>query len=74
MVLLGLGVLGTLRVEDGLDLTDVVPRGTREHQYLDAQAKYFGFYNMYAVTKVRTIIETPIKSGTVSYLHVLLCY
>lgn len=42
---------GLSRVGDGLNLTDVVPRGTIEHTFLDAQAKYFGFYNMHAVTQ-----------------------
>lgn len=46
------GVVGTLRVTDGLDVTDVVPRDTDEYRFLEAQAEYFGFYNFYAVTKV----------------------
>lgn len=36
---------------DGLDLTDIVPRNTNEYNFLSAQNKYFGFYNMFAVTK-----------------------
>ena len=51
-VLLVCGIIGTVRVKDGLDLTDVVPRDTREFQYLDAQSKYFGFYSMYSITQV----------------------
>ena len=39
-------------MEDGLELRDVVPHGTKEYDFLDAHAKYFGFYNMYAVTQV----------------------
>ena len=35
-----------------MDLTDVVPRGTNEHTFLEAQNEYFGFYDMYIVTKV----------------------
>lgn len=39
-----------MRVRDGLDLTDIVPQNSNEHAFLAAQAKHFGFYNMYAVT------------------------
>ena len=42
---------GINKVEDGLDLTDVVPRNTSVWSFLKAQDQYFGFYNMYAVTK-----------------------
>jgi hypothetical protein len=52
-VLLVVGAWGVAQVKDGLDLTDIVPRDTTEFQFLDAQEKYFGFYNIYAVTKVR---------------------
>jgi len=39
-----------MRVRDGLDLTDIVPQNSNEYAFLAAQAKHFGFYNMYAVT------------------------
>ncbi|XP_015587157.1 protein patched isoform X2 [Cephus cinctus] len=39
-----------IRVNDGLELTDLVPQNSDEHAFLAAQAKHFGFYNMYAVT------------------------
>lgn len=39
-----------MRVHDGLELTDLVPQNSDEHSFLAAQAKHFGFYNMYAVT------------------------
>lgn len=39
-----------MRVRDGLDLTDLVPQNSNEYAFLAAQAKHFGFYNMYAVT------------------------
>ncbi|XP_071572097.1 protein patched [Temnothorax nylanderi] len=39
-----------IRLRDGLDLTDLVPQNSNEHAFLSAQAKHFGFYNMYAVT------------------------
>ncbi|XP_043528023.1 protein patched-like [Frieseomelitta varia] len=40
-----------VRVNDGLELTDLVPQNSNEYSFLAAQAKYFGFYNMYAVTQ-----------------------
>ncbi|NWR11862.1 PTC1 protein, partial [Paradoxornis webbianus] len=49
--LLGLSLYGTTRVKDGLDLTDIVPRETREYDFIAAQFKYFSFYNMYIVTQ-----------------------
>lgn len=38
-------------MRDGLDLTDIVPENTDEHEFLSRQEKYFGFYSMYAVTQ-----------------------
>ncbi|XP_044302238.1 protein patched homolog 1 isoform X2 [Varanus komodoensis] len=49
--LLGLSLYGTTRVRDGLDLTDIVPRETREYDFIAAQFKYFSFYHMYVVTQ-----------------------
>ncbi|RMC19091.1 hypothetical protein DUI87_03695 [Hirundo rustica rustica] len=46
-----LSLYGTTRVRDGLDLTDIVPRETREYDFIAAQFKYFSFYNMYIVTQ-----------------------
>ncbi|KAL8598952.1 hypothetical protein ACOMHN_006762 [Nucella lapillus] len=51
VVMLGVGAWGVAQVKDGLDLTDIVPKGTPEHSFLQAQAQYFGFYGIYAVTK-----------------------
>lgn len=42
---------GVSRVQDGLDLTDIVPSDTPEYAFLAAQQRYFGFYNMFAVTQ-----------------------
>ncbi|XP_025022430.1 protein patched homolog 1 [Python bivittatus] len=49
--LLGLSLYGTTCVRDGLDLTDIVPRETREYEFIAAQFKYFSFYHMYIVTQ-----------------------
>ncbi|XP_068093468.1 protein patched homolog 1 isoform X2 [Hyperolius riggenbachi] len=51
VALLGISLYGTTRVRDGLDLTDIVPRETREYDFIAAQFKYFSFYNMYVVTQ-----------------------
>jgi patched 1 protein len=37
-------------MRDGLDMTDIVPKDAPEHEFLQAQAGYFGFYNIHAVT------------------------
>ncbi|XP_071952262.1 protein patched homolog 1-like [Antedon mediterranea] len=47
---LGVSVFGVMQVEDGLDLTDVVPTGTREQDFLQSRLKYFSYYDIYAVT------------------------
>ncbi|XP_078527897.1 protein patched homolog 2 isoform X1 [Lissotriton helveticus] len=51
MALLGLSLYGTTKVHDGLYLTDIVPRDTKEYGFISAQFKYFSFYNMFIVTK-----------------------
>nr|XP_034978248.1 protein patched homolog 2 isoform X3 [Zootoca vivipara] len=51
LALLGLSLYGTTKVQDGLYLTDILPRGTKEHAFISAQFKYFSFYNMFVVTK-----------------------
>ncbi|KAH3696994.1 hypothetical protein DPMN_084478, partial [Dreissena polymorpha] len=51
LVILVIGIWGTAQVKNGLDLTDVVPRDTSEYHFLEKQSKYFGFYNIYLVTK-----------------------
>lgn len=45
------GVYGCMKVEEGLDLTDVVPRTSPEHEFVKARSKYFSFYQMAIVTK-----------------------
>uniref|UniRef100_A0A8C1U669 Patched 2 n=1 Tax=Cyprinus carpio TaxID=7962 RepID=A0A8C1U669_CYPCA len=50
VALLSLSLYGTTMVHDGLYLTDIVPRDTKEYDFITAQFKYFSFYNMYLVT------------------------
>lgn len=49
--LLGLSLYGATWVQDGLALTDVVPRGTKEHAFLSAQLRYFSLYEVALVTQ-----------------------
>ena len=49
--LVGASVWGFSKMEDGLDLSDIVPKNTSVWRFLEAEDKYFGFYNMYAVTE-----------------------
>ncbi|GCB64590.1 protein patched homolog 1 isoform X1 [Scyliorhinus torazame] len=65
--LLGISLYGTTTVRDGLDLTDIVPRETREYDFIAAQFKYFSFYNMYIVTKQET--DYPNAQHLLYYLH-----
>ncbi|XP_014679753.1 PREDICTED: protein patched-like [Priapulus caudatus] len=51
VVLLGAATWGITQVEDGLDVTDLVPRHTTEFRFLEARQKYFDFYYMFAVTQ-----------------------
>ncbi|XP_030679629.1 protein patched homolog 2 isoform X2 [Nomascus leucogenys] len=48
---LGLSLYGATLVQDGLALTDVVPRGTKEHAFLSAQLRYFSLYEVALVTQ-----------------------
>lgn len=44
-------LLNAVKLEDGLDLFDLVPKNTNEHKFLSVQSNMFGFYNMFAVTQ-----------------------
>ncbi|XP_034941243.1 protein patched [Chelonus insularis] len=49
-VVIGGSVWQAMKIDNGLELSDLVPQNSDEHAFLVAQSKYFGFYNMYAVT------------------------
>ncbi|XP_033623221.1 protein patched homolog 2 isoform X4 [Fukomys damarensis] len=49
--LLALSLYGATLVQDGLALTDVVPRSTKEHAFLSAQLRYFSLYEVALVTQ-----------------------
>lgn len=67
-LLLGFGVLGATRMKDGLDMTDVVPRGTVEHETMAVRAKYFGYYNVFIATKASKLGYISLDNST------CLCY
>lgn len=46
-----LSLINAVKLEDGLDLFDLVPKNTNEHKFLNVQSNMFGFYNMFAVTQ-----------------------
>ena len=50
-VLLGSSVYATLKLQDGFELTDLIPKNTSEYNFISAQSKLFGFYNIFAVTQ-----------------------
>lgn len=60
-------LLGSTKVTDGLELTDIVPENTNEHNFLSLQGEYFGFYNMYAVTQGN--IEYPMNQKLLYDYH-----
>ena len=51
LCLLAVGIYGALQVEDGLELTDVVPRESVAHRFVEAQFKYFSFYPLALITQ-----------------------
>ena len=56
-----LAVIGVLHVNLGLELSDVIPTGTPEHEFLVAREKYFSFYPMYGVIRKPTKIHLKQK-------------
>ncbi|CAG5106236.1 Similar to Ptch1: Protein patched homolog 1 (Mus musculus) [Cotesia congregata] len=50
IILIG-SVLKGMNIEEGLELGDLVPQHSKEHAFLEAQSKYYGFYSMFAVTE-----------------------
>ena len=47
----GFSVWGCTRVEDGLDLDDVLPEGTVEHSFASANVRHFAAYSFNVITK-----------------------
>ncbi|OTF71663.1 patched-like protein, partial [Euroglyphus maynei] len=51
LIAIVISVIGITKVNDGLDLTDIVPRGTNEYRFLELRRQYFSYYNIFAITK-----------------------
>lgn len=51
IALIGSSAYATLKLQDGFELTDLIPRNTTEYNFISAQSKLFGFYNIFAVTQ-----------------------
>lgn len=49
--IMGSSLFSAMKLQDGLDLFDLVPKDTNEHKFLNVQSNMFGFYNMFAVTQ-----------------------
>ncbi|KAL3202730.1 hypothetical protein MRX96_012060 [Rhipicephalus microplus] len=58
---------GALRADEGLDLAEVVPGGSREQAFLKAQSHYFGFFHIFAIT--RGNFEYPTKQKLLLEFH-----
>lgn len=58
---------GALRADEGLDLAEVVPGGSREQAFLKAQSHYFGFFHIFAIT--RGNFEYPTKQRLLLEFH-----
>lgn len=65
--LLAASAWGVLRADEGLDVAEVVPGGSREQAFLRAQGRYFGFFHIFAVT--RGNFEYPTKQRLLLDFH-----
>ena len=50
-IIFSVSIYGGVQVKDGLDVTDVVPKGTKVAEFLEARNEYFSFYNIFIITK-----------------------
>ncbi|KAI1290439.1 Protein patched [Halotydeus destructor] len=51
IIFLCFALSGIPKVQNGLSLTDIVPKDTLEHSFLELQSEHFNHFNMFAVTK-----------------------
>lgn len=49
-----IALVGSMKVTKGLDLTDMVAKGTTEYDYFAVRQKYFSYYNVYVVVANQT--------------------
>nr|XP_022317481.1 protein patched homolog 1-like [Crassostrea virginica] len=67
IILLCVSIYGIVHVKNGLDLTEIVPKHTPEYNFLTAQSKYFGFFNIYLVTK--SGVDYPNSQRLINQYH-----
>ena len=56
LLLLSTGIYGIWRLEDGLELSDVLPKQTAAYEFIVAREQYFSFYPMNLVVRAPTNI------------------
>jgi hypothetical protein len=50
-ILFSISIYGCIQVKDGVDITDVVPKGTKLAEFLETRNEYFSFYDIRIITK-----------------------
>ncbi|CAB3986668.1 patched homolog 1-like, partial [Paramuricea clavata] len=50
-IIFSISIYGCIQVKDGVDVTDVVPKGTKLAEFLEARNEYFSFYDIFIITK-----------------------
>ena len=45
---------GTLNVENGLQISEMLPKGTYQHEFMVARQEYFSYYRIFVVTRNST--------------------
>lgn len=65
-ILIIICILNALKVDYDVRLSSFIPENTQEYRYLEAQNKYFGFYNFYLVT---TELEYPLNQPLLYEYH-----
>lgn len=61
-IFLGVGIYGTCTMTLGLELTDLVPKGTAPYDFLRAREQYFSFYPMNLIIKGTGMLQFSIYS------------
>ena len=67
IALLVFGVWGVTHLEDGMQLSDLIPKQSHEYEYLIRQEKYFKFYSIFAVTQAN--FEYPANQRLLHEYH-----
>lgn len=46
-----LATYGTMKINKGLELADMLPKNTTQHEYMVKRQKYFSYYKIYVITR-----------------------